>query len=92
MINPLEGHVALDRNAGPGYNTLFLRLIRGDLNSACPHKQFYTLPGLLHSQIALPNTYPKACMPSKEAVGTILMMAFFVTRLGIRTHDLPHDQ
>ena len=51
MINPLEGHVALDRNAGPGYNTLFLRLIPGDLNSACPHKQFYTLPGARFSKV-----------------------------------------
>ena len=43
MINSIrvlfgsEGHVALDRNPGPGYNTLLLRLIPGDLLSACPH-------------------------------------------------------
>ena len=42
MINPLEcffgseGHVALDRNLGPGYDTLLLRMIPGDLLSACP--------------------------------------------------------
>ena len=27
---------ALDRNPGPGYDTLLLRLIQGDLLSACP--------------------------------------------------------
>ena len=40
-----EGHVALDRNPGLGYNTLLLRMIPGDLLSAFPHRQFYTLPG-----------------------------------------------
>ena len=30
---------------GPGYNTLFLRLITADLYSACPHRQFHSLPG-----------------------------------------------
>ena len=41
-----KGHVALDRNPGPGYNTLRLRLILGDLLTACPHRQFHTLPSL----------------------------------------------
>ena len=27
VINPFEGHVALDRNSGPGYDTPLLRLI-----------------------------------------------------------------
>ena len=37
MINPLErffgmeGHAALDRNPGPGYDTLLLQLILGNL-------------------------------------------------------------
>ena len=35
--------VALDRNPGPGYYTLLLRLIPGDLLHACPHRQFHTL-------------------------------------------------
>ena len=52
-----EGHVALDRNPGPGYDTLLLRLIPGDLLSVCPHKQFHTLPGLLDSRVALSNSY-----------------------------------
>ena len=38
-------------------------MIPGDLLSAFPHIQFYTLPGLLDSWAALPNSYPNACMP-----------------------------
>ena len=63
-FNPLycffgsEGHV--DRNPGPGYDALFLRLIPGDLLGACPHRQFHTLPGLLDSRAALSNSYPDA--------------------------------
>ena len=40
-----KSHVALDRNPGPVYDALLLRLIPGYLLSACPHKQFHTLPG-----------------------------------------------
>ena len=58
----MEGHVELDRNLGPGYNTLILRSIPGDLLSACAHRQFHTLPGLLDSWAALPNSYPNACV------------------------------
>ena len=66
MINPLQcffgsgGHVALDRNPGPGYDTLLLRIILGDLLSACPHRQFHTLPGLLDSWAAPSDSYPNA--------------------------------
>ena len=35
-------------------------MIPGDLLSACPHRQFHTLPGLLDSRAALPNSYPNA--------------------------------
>ena len=68
-FNPLlcffssEGHVVLDRNPGPGYDTLLLRMIPGDLLSAFPHRQFHTLPGLLDTWAALPNSNPNACMP-----------------------------
>ena len=58
-----EGHVALDRNPGPGYDTLLFRMIPGDLLSAFPHRQFHTLPGLLDSWAALPNSNPNTCMP-----------------------------
>ena len=55
MINPLEcffsikGHVAVDRNPGPGYDALLLQLIPGDLYCVCAHyRQFHALPGLKH--------------------------------------------
>ena len=35
-------------------------LIPGDLLSACPHRQFHTLPNLLHSSAALLNYNPNA--------------------------------
>ena len=38
-------------------------MIPRDLLSACPHRQFHTLPGLLDSWAALPNSNPNACMP-----------------------------
>ena len=38
-------------------------MIPGYLSSAYPHRQFHTLPGLLDSRAALPNSYPNACMP-----------------------------
>ena len=52
MLFGIKVHVALDRNPGPGYNTLLLQSIPGDLLSACPHSQFHTLPGLLNSRAA----------------------------------------
>ena len=52
-----------------GYNTLFLRLIPGYLCSARHHRQFHTLPGLLHSQVALPTPSLKpACQAGKQFV------------------------
>ena len=38
-------------------------MIPGDLLSAFPHRQFHTLPGLLDSWAALPNSNPNACVP-----------------------------
>ena len=74
-INPLKyffgikGHVALDRNPGPVYNTLLLRLIPGDPLSACFPRQFHALPSLLDSQIALSNSYPNAsCQAGRQFV------------------------
>ena len=43
----IGGRVALDRNQGPGYNTLLLRLIPGDLLSAWPiDSSTHYVPGL----------------------------------------------
>ena len=41
-------------------------MIPGDLLSAFPHRQFHTLPGLLDSWAALPNSNPNACVPMQE--------------------------
>ena len=38
-------------------------MIPGNILSAFPHRQFHTLPGLLDSWAALPNSYPNTCMP-----------------------------
>ena len=75
--------MALDRNTGPGYNTLLLRLIPGDLLSACLNRQFHTLPDLFDSRAAPSNPYPNAlrAMPC-QAVCTIFMMVFGMTRPG----------
>ena len=51
--------------------------------SACPHRQFHTLPGLLDCWAALSNSNPNACVPSREAVCTIFMMVFGMTRPGL---------
>ena len=72
LINPLEcslgieDHVALDRNPGPGYNTLLLQLIPGYIFSACPYRQFqHTTRPFRQSDCT--NT----CVPSRKAVCTI---------------------
>ena len=67
-----EDHVALDRNPGPAHDTLLLRLIPGYLLNACTNRQIHTLPSLLDSRAALPNSNPNKCVPSRKAVCTIL--------------------
>ena len=96
-FNPLycffgsEGHVALDRNPGPGYDTLLLRMIPGDLLSAFPHRQFHTLPGLLDSWAALPNSNPNACMPMQG--GSLYhCYGLWYDPAERRTHDLPCER
>ena len=51
-------------------------MIPGDLLSACPHRQFHTLPGLLDSRAALPNSNPNACMPMQGGSLYHFMMVF----------------
>ena len=93
-FNPLkcffgsEGHVALDRNPGPGYDTLLLRMIPGDLLSAFPHRQFHKLPGLLDSWAALPNSNPNACMPMQGGSLYHLYDGLWYDQAERRTHDL----
>ena len=78
----IEGYEALDRNLRPWCNTLLLWLIPGDLFRAYSHRQFHTLSCLLHSQAAVSKSYTNACVLSREAVCTILMMVFSMTRPG----------
>ena len=49
----------------------------------CPPKQFHTLPGILHSHAALPNSYPNASVPFKEAVCTDFILVFGMTLSGV---------
>ena len=61
------GCEALDRNLGAGYNTLLLRLIPGDLLSACPHRQFHTLCELFGLHCPTP-TLMHACNAGRQFV------------------------
>ena len=94
-FNPLkcffgsEGHVALDRNPGSGYDTLLLRMIPGDLLSAFPHRQFHTLPGLLDSWAALPNSNPNAWVPMQGGSLYHFYDGLWYDPAERRTHDLP---
>ena len=78
LINPfgcfygIEGHVALDINPGPGYDTLTID----------PRRQFHTLPSLLNGRAALSNSSINPYVPSKEAVCTICIMVYVMTRPG----------
>ena len=55
-------------------------MIPGDLLSASPHRQFYALAGLLDSRAELSNSYPDACGICREAVCTICVTVFGMTR------------
>ena len=84
-----EGHVALDRNPGTGYDTLLLQMIPGDLLSACPHRQFHTLPGLLDSRTALPNSYPNTLRAMQGGSLYRFYDGLWCDPAERRTHDLP---
>ena len=97
-FNPLkcffgsEGHVALDRNPGTGYHTLLLRMIPGDLLSACPHRQFHTLPSLLDSWAALPNSYPSALRAMQGGSLYHFYDGLWYDPAERRTHNLPCER
>ena len=95
MINPLKclfgikGHVALDRNLGLGYNTLLLRLIPADLLSACLHRQFHTLPGLLDTRAALLTpTLTHECQAGRQFVP--FYDGLWYDQAWAQTCNLPH--
>ena len=98
MINPLErsicieGHVALNINPGPGYDTLLLQMIPGDPLSAFPHRQFHTLPGLLDSRAALPNSYPNALCAKQGGSLYHFYDGLWYDPAGMRSHDLPCER
>ena len=80
------------RNPGPGYDTLLLRMIPGDLLSAFPHRQFHTLPGLLDSWAALPNSNPNACMPMQGGNLYHFYDGLWYDPTERRTYELPCER
>ena len=86
VINPLlcffgiEGHVALNRNPGLGYNTQLLRLITVLRSFKCmsllDSSTHYLAFRLLDSRAARSNSYPNTCVPSREAVCAVFMIVF----------------
>ena len=64
-------------------------MIPGDLLSAFPHRQFHTLPGLLDSWAALPNSYPNAYMPMQGGSLYHFYDGLWYDPAERRTHDLP---
>ena len=67
-------------------------MIPGDLFSAFPHRQFHTLPGLLDSWAALPNSYPNACMPMQGGSLYRFYDGLWYDPAERRTHDLPSER
>ena len=67
-------------------------MIPGDLLSAFPHRQFHTLPCLLHSWAALPNSNPNACMPMQGGSLYHFYDGLWYDPAERRTHDLPCER
>ena len=67
-------------------------MILGDLLSAFPHGQFHTLPGLLDSWAALPNSNPNACMPMQGGSLYHFYDGLWYDPAERRTHDLPCER
>ena len=67
-------------------------MIPGDPLSAFPHRQFHTLPGLLDSWAALPNSYPNACMPMQGGNLYHFYDGLWYDPAERRTHDLPCEK
>ena len=67
-------------------------MIPGDLLSALPHRQFHTLPGLLDSWAALPNSYPNTCMPMQGGSLYHFYDGLWYDPAERRTHDLPCER
>ena len=67
-------------------------MIPGNFLSAFPHRQFHTLPGLLDSWAALPNSYPNACMPMQGGSLYHFYDGLLYDPAERRTHDLPWER
>ena len=67
-------------------------MIPGDLLSAFPHRQFHTLPGLLDSLAALPNSNPNAYMPMQGGSLYHFYDGLWYDPVERRTHDLPCER
>ena len=63
-------------------------MIPGDLFSAFPHRQFHTLPGLLDSWAALPNSNPNALRAIKRGSLYHFYDGLWYDPAERRTHDL----
>ena len=83
----IKGYVALDRYPGPGCNTLLLRLIQEIFIVHVP----LTVPhdGLLHSRVALLNSYPNA---NQRGNKYHIYNGLWYDPSWTRTHDLPHER
>ena len=67
-------------------------MIPGDLLSAFPHRQFHTLPSLLDSWAALPNSYPNALRAMKGGSLYHFYDGLWYDPAERRTHDLPCER
>ena len=67
-------------------------MIPGDLLSAFPHRQFHTLPGLLDSRAALPNSYPNALRAMQGGSLYHFYDGLWNDPAERRTHDLPCER
>ena len=67
-------------------------MIPGDLLSAFPHRQFHTLPGLLDSWAALPNSYPSALRAMQGGSLYHFYDGLWYDPAERRTHDLPCER
>ena len=67
-------------------------MIPGDFLSAFPHRQFHTLPSLLDSWAALPNSNPNACVPMQGGSLYHFYDGLWYDPAERRTHDLPCER
>ena len=67
-------------------------MIPGDILSAFPHRQFHTLPGLLDSWAALPNSYPNALRAMQGGSLYHFYDGLWYDPAERRTHDLPCER